>query len=261
MGDMHPVSAGGFAAAAGVYARSRPTYARGAIGLLKSSIPDGEVLDVAAGTGILAGQLVRAGCNVMAAEPVQEMNAQMRRSLPEVPSVAAVAESLPFVSGHFAGLTVAQAFHWFDAGAALKECARVLREDGVLALLFNVRDESVPWVARLTELMEEHSGGRPYTDRRERSWEEVVADSGLFGTPIVERFANPVGSSPRALLDRVRSTSFVAVMEPDAREVLLGEVSELMRNTPELAGRETFEYPHITESYLWARQTIRQETS
>ena len=48
---------------------------------------------------------------------------------------------------------VAQAFHWFDAPAALAEMARVLRPGGGVGLIWNERDESVPWVNELSQII------------------------------------------------------------------------------------------------------------
>ena len=58
--------------------------------------------------------------------------------------------------GSVDAVIVAQAFHWFDAGGALAEIARVLRPDGGLALVWNARDEAVPWVAELTRAIDWH---------------------------------------------------------------------------------------------------------
>ena len=121
-------------------------------------------------------------------------------------------------------------------------------------MVFNVRDESVEWVRELTELMEHAGGGRPHPGGRERSWEDVVAVAGGFGAPTVHRFHNPVASSLEALVRRVRSTSFVAVMAEDDRERLLAEVLELVGRTEGLAGRSAFADPHVTEVHLWAAQ-------
>ena len=76
---VHPVAAGGFAAAAPTYARIRPTYARAAIGAIKDLVPAGAVvLDVAAGTGILAGQL----------RPLAYTGSKRASFLPDVPTMA-----------------------------------------------------------------------------------------------------------------------------------------------------------------------------
>ncbi|MGI9577678.1 MAG: class I SAM-dependent methyltransferase [Microthrixaceae bacterium] len=238
--------------AAGSYAKSRPAYAREAIGMLKDQVATGPVLDLAAGTGILTGQMLRARREVCAVEPLQQMRDQFRLSLPGVPLAAGTAEAIPFRAGVFAGVVVAQAFHWFDARLALGEIARVLVDGGTMAILFNVRDESVGWVRELTDLMEARSGGRPYSDQRERSWESVVSDFGRFVLTASARFDNPVPSSPSAVLDRVGSTSFVAMMDDAARESLMAEVSELIASAPETAGRSRFEYPHTTELRCWA---------
>ncbi|MDQ2678750.1 MAG: methyltransferase domain-containing protein [Actinomycetota bacterium] len=246
---MDPVAAGGFAAASATYSRIRPAYARRAIGVIKECCPrDGHVVDVAAGTGILTGQLARAGLKVTAVEPLAPMAHHLRLALPAVPAVRAMAEALPFETSTADVLTVGQAFHWFSSDAALDEAARVLRPGGVLALLWNVRDESVPWVRELTELVEARTGGRPYTDHRERDWVDVVADSGRFRDVRTERFANPVATTVEGVVDRVRSTSFVAVLDPPERHALLAEVAALIARHDQLRG--TFEYPHDTVVHL-----------
>lgn len=245
-----PVAAGGFAAAAPTYSRIRPTYARAAVGRIVEvarSTPagrDAEVLDVAAGTGILTGQLARAGLRCTAVEPLAEMAAQLRRSLPAVPCVGGVAEALPVRRGSFDLVTVAQAFHWFDPPAALAEIRRVLRPGGQLVLAWNVRDASVGWVADLDDLVEHHSGGRPYSQHDERRWARVVESAGGFGDLVEERFDNPVSTTVDGVLDRVRSISFVAVLPPERQAALLEEAARLLRDAHGLEG--TFDYPHHT---------------
>jgi SAM-dependent methyltransferase len=252
---LHPVAAGGFASAAPTYARIRPTYARAAIGELKAAIgTDGPVLDVAAGTGILTGQLRRAGLQMLAAEPVPEMLAQLERSLPSVPAVRAVAEQLPVAQASLRAIVVGEAFHWFDAAAAIREAAGALAPGGVLAMMWNRRDDSVDWVREYGEIVvSERPDGRPYAHATD--WESAVAGSRAFDAAQRSAHANPQPSSAAALVDRAGSTSFVADAAPAARDRVLARVRELAVTHPDLAGRREFDLPYRTELYLWRRSS------
>lgn len=251
---VHPVAAGGFSSAASTYARIRPSYARRSVGSLLETVrdigPRARVADVGAGTGILTGQLSRAGIDCVAVEPLPAMARQLRLALPEVSVALGVAEALPLADACVHAYTAAQAFHWFDPGAALDEAARVLAPGGWLFLIWNVRDETVPWVAALTALVESRAGGRPYEDHRDGSIEALVAASRRFGAVEASRHPNPVPAGVEAVVDRVRSTSFVASMDREPREALVAETRELLAEHG-LVGE--FAYPHETLSYRCRR--------
>ena len=62
-------------------------------------------------------------------------------------------ESMPYLSCHFDVVTASQTLHHFAPGLALTEIARVLKPGGHLAVAYNTRDDTVPWVKRLIALM------------------------------------------------------------------------------------------------------------
>jgi SAM-dependent methyltransferase len=75
------------------------------------------------------------------------------RTNPQITTVVARAEALPFVTCHFGMIHAHQIFQQLAPGLALPELARVLRGHGFLAASYFSRDETVPWVRRLVELM------------------------------------------------------------------------------------------------------------
>jgi ubiquinone/menaquinone biosynthesis C-methylase UbiE len=129
-----------FARSAAAYERARPGYAPAAVAFLVERLGLGigrVVVDLAAGTGKLARQLVPSGAHVVAVEPL----AEMRSLIPAgIEALGATAEAIPLPDASADAVTVAQAFHWFDAEAALGEIERVLRPDGLLALVSNRRE-------------------------------------------------------------------------------------------------------------------------
>jgi ubiquinone/menaquinone biosynthesis C-methylase UbiE len=129
-----------FARAADAYERARPGYAAEAVAYLMRELelrPGRTVLDLGAGTGKLARQLAPSGAGVIAMEPLAEMRALVPRGIEVLDGRA---EAIPLLDDAVDAVTVAQAFHWFDEEAALREVDRVLRPGGKLAIVMNVRE-------------------------------------------------------------------------------------------------------------------------
>jgi demethylmenaquinone methyltransferase/2-methoxy-6-polyprenyl-1,4-benzoquinol methylase len=105
--------------------------------------PDDVVLDVAAGTGAVALELVRQqGCSVVGVDQSPEMLAEARRRIAlaaqanRIRLVEASAERLPFDDASFDGLTAAYLLRYLgDLPAGLRELARVLRPGATISLL------------------------------------------------------------------------------------------------------------------------------
>src|ERR1019366_131582 len=138
------------------YQLARPVYPRDAVTFLVGSLcieQDLHVLDLGAGTGIFTGQLVQFCANFTAVEPTPGMRKVLSERLPTVNVLDGRDVAIPLHDATVDCVVVAQAFHWFDAPVALEEIHRVLVEGGRLGVLWNERDESIPWVAELGEAM------------------------------------------------------------------------------------------------------------
>ncbi|MEZ5143592.1 MAG: methyltransferase domain-containing protein [Acidimicrobiales bacterium] len=252
---IHRAAADGFGRGAADYERARPSYPAAAVDLIVEGCglgPGRTVVDVAAGTGKMTRLLVPCGAEVLAVEPVAEMRAELERVVPRATVLDGTAEALPLADAAVDALTVAQAFHWFEAATALAECHRVLRLGGWLVLVWNVRDASVDWVARFGELLVEGGGAKPYEEGVD--WAAVVADHGGFTVLEEHRFANLQEVTVDELVARAASTSFVSALPDDERAACLARVRALAATHPDLAGRDRFVFPHETVVYRSRRR-------
>src|SRR5215472_516705 len=167
MHEIHEVAASGFGAQAATYDRARPSYPPDAVRWLAEALrigPGRRVVDLAAGTGKLTALIAGAGAELVAVEPVAQMRDLLHARLPAVPLLAGVAESLPFASASVDAVTVAQAFHWFDASRAMAELARVVRTGGRLGLVWNARQRGVDWTDRVWSVMDRVERRAPWRD-------------------------------------------------------------------------------------------------
>jgi len=241
MSDSHAEHARSFDRVAGAYQNARPSYPAAAVEWVLEAAPGLRVVDLAAGTGKLTEVLVAAGAVVTAVEPLANMRAELERALPSVRAIAGTAERMPLPEASADAVFVAQAFHWFDAPAALAEIARVLVPGGVLGLVWNLRDERVPWVADLTVALR----GAADVLAVSRGIAEGPLESERFTAAERREFPNPVPFDRARLREWAASTSRIAVLPEAERAEALDAVVRLADEHPALANRQTFDMPFV----------------
>jgi ubiquinone/menaquinone biosynthesis C-methylase UbiE len=239
---IHRVASEGFSRSAAAYERGRPGYPDAAVACVASRLPPrARVLDLAAGTGKLTRPLLGAGLDVVAVEPVAEMRAVLPAA---ARPVAGTAEAIPLDDAAVHAVTVGQAFHWFDREAALTEIHRVLKPDGLLALLWNRRIEEEPVNAAIEQLLEPYRAGTP--THRWDSWRGALEGTRLFGSLDEHEFANEQRLDAAGMEARVGSISFIATLDAAERE-------RVLERARALAGEGTVVVPYRTEVQLCRR--------
>lgn len=204
---------GKFTGKAEVYAKARPgypaallDYLNGAAGIGKGAVAG----DIGAGTGIFTKALLEAGCRVFAVEPNADMRAVAERELAGYPGftpVAGTAEDTALPEGSLDAVTVAQAFHWFDPVAFGRECRRILKPEGKVALVWNSRiherdsiRENEAVLQRFCPDFTGFSGGIEYLDDRIGSF--------FHQTFAVERFPHDLSFDKTGFIERNLSSSY-----------------------------------------------------
>jgi SAM-dependent methyltransferase len=232
-----------FGSVAAQYAALRPGYPDDAVRFLLGAAPR-RVLDLGAGTGLLTERLVAAGHEVVAVDPSAEMLEQLSARLPGVVLQVGTAEQIPLPDGDVDAVVAGQAAHWFDVAPASREMVRVLRPGGVVGLIWNARDERVPWVAALGELLAEEARGHEADQTVvERFIRELPATEECLESGIVQAI------TPEQVVAGIGTRSYAATMDADTREELLARVRELLATHPDTRGRQVLELPYVTAAH------------
>jgi SAM-dependent methyltransferase len=232
-----------FGTVAAEYDRYRPTYPPAALQWALGAEPL-RVVDLGAGTGLLTRVLLRLGHHVIAVDPDPRMRAQLSASSDLLQPRAGSAEAIPLPDESVDAVVAGQAYHWFDPDKALPEIARVLRAGGVFAPLWNLRDDSVPWVAELSRV----ANGLP---RRDGSYTAAFEyDFGpLFHHTERTAFRHAVSTTADSLLAMIRTRSWYLTASPAVQAEIERGVTSVTARLP-----ATFDLPYLT----WVHRTRRQ---
>ena len=232
-----------FGSVAAGYAAHRPDYPADAVAFLVGAQPR-RVLDLGAGTGLLTGVLLAAGHEVVAVDPAEPMLAELRARHPQVTAHVGDAEAIPLPDGSVDAVLAGQAAHWFDPEPAAEQLRRVLRPGGVVGLVWNTRDEEVPWVAALGRVLADEARGH------EADQGVVDAFARALDAPVDHHRSGTVQRlSPEQVVAGIATRSYVATMADARREAFLGEVRAVLDTHPDTRGREVVDLPYRTDAY------------
>ncbi|MEU7981062.1 class I SAM-dependent methyltransferase [Micromonospora sp. NPDC049081] len=233
-----------FGTVAADYDRFRPGYPAEALrwalaGAGAGAAAGASVVDLGAGTGLLTRDLRALGHRVTPVEPDPAMRARLDTAVPGTTALAGCAEAVPLPDASADAVLVGQAYHWFDRERAHVEIARVLRPDGIFAPIWNIRDETVGWVAELGRIAQMGENVSDLTVK-------VTTFGAAFGPVELGRFTHRTTVTSDEVLGLLRTRSHWLVAAPQQRQRLERELRELFATHPDLAGRETVELPYQT---------------
>ncbi|HEY5833605.1 class I SAM-dependent methyltransferase [Streptomyces sp.] len=263
---VHHAAGVGYQRAAGVYERSRPSYPLAALAALADALPlesGRTVVDLGAGTGKFTRLLALTGAEVLAVEPVEEMRERLAELLPGVAATDGTAEDTGLPGGCADAVVAAQSWHWFEQDAALAEVERLLRPGGALALVWNTYDTSVPWVREFQDIyfrlaprdlpspplasgLGDHPAGG--------GWREAFAARKGWGTIEERHWPNPHTTTVADVVERMMSSSHIAVLDPAAQARVRSEVESVLASLDATGrgGGGAIELPYMTDVY-WLR--------
>lgn len=118
-------------------------------------------------------------------------------------------------------------------------------------MIWNVRDERVPWVAAFSRIMDGYASDTP---RQSAGKWRVIFDDARFRH--LESKSYPFSQSMplSGIMDRALSTSFIAVLPNEEQDRVRTAVDSIIQNDPALIGHHIVAFPYVTELHLFVKQ-------
>jgi SAM-dependent methyltransferase len=197
-----------------------------------AEVSPGELIcDIGAGSGHLTEPLLQRGFPVDALEPtpaMRRLGEQRTRDYPNAHWYEGKGEVSGRPSGTYALVAFGSSFDLTERPEALAETARILRDSGYFACLWNHRVLEDPLQARIEELIHDRIPGYSYGIRR-ADQTDVIVRSGLFETPVALSGTQVFRLPSEAWCDAWASHSTVSQQSGKGFTSLVDEIRDLVR--------------------------------
>ncbi|KAK6170466.1 hypothetical protein SNE40_018853 [Patella caerulea] len=213
-----------------------------------------DIVELGAGTGKFSRKLLSKikQERFLATEPLEGFLETLKGQSPGVETLQCAANDIPLPDKSVKAFICAQSFHWFANVKSLTEINRVLVPNGILVLVWNRKDQDVPWVNEFYKKIESYKGDNPPPQYNDMKWKEVfhqvtsiqyVQDYRLQGV----KFEGPMDF----VLNNACSVSYMNNLEDEKKKLAREELKKiLLKQHKESA---TIVVPHFTSLYLYKK--------
>ncbi len=229
------------------YVKFRPSYPIELINHLKKNkiITTGQnIADIGSGTGIFSELLLNTNNKVYTVEPNNEMRLAAEKSLKNKPNFISVdgsAEKTTLEENSIDIITAAQSFHWFALEKTKKEFLRILKPNGFIVLIWNVRKtEGYPFLTEYENLLKSHCSDYSQVNHRNIGLEKIMY---IIDPKKIQKFSckNVQDFEFEGLKGRLKSSSYTPTEEQPEYTMLMEDLAKLF-NKFQVNGKVQFQY-------------------
>lgn len=232
------------------YTKYRPGYPQELVAWLAHTYGlqgSSSVADIGSGTGIFTRLLLEQFNTVWAVEPNQAMREEAERlsgSRAGFKSVDGTSSHTGLADASVDLITVAQAFHWFNQEEARLEFRRILKPEGVIALVWNKRKGDSGFLQAYEDIVS--SNIPEYQEVKHHNVTEDVI-SRFFASPVQKKvFSYRQDFNLEGVLGRLQSSSYCPLPETEA----FGRIREQLASAfAEYSQDEKVSFAYDTELY------------
>ncbi|HKS46429.1 MAG TPA: class I SAM-dependent methyltransferase [Amycolatopsis sp.] len=218
-----------FSDRASYYARYRPSYPQAILDMLRRLVPPpADVADVAAGTGILSRALAESGYATVAVEPNPAMRGEILDGAPPTLTVVeGTGEDTRLTASGLDLIAVAQAFHWLEPVAALREFRRIGRPNCLVAIVWNTRQfTATEFMRDYRAMLLEHA---PDYERMKAKWANLREGAKAFfpSWTLESAVDNTVRWDRDTFLGNLWSVSYVPPVGTDGHDEIAAAANDI----------------------------------
>jgi ubiquinone/menaquinone biosynthesis C-methylase UbiE len=228
------------------YVKWRPNYPQKIVKDLQNEYrlsTDKVVADIGSGTGISSELFLKDGYAVIGVEPNEAMRERSKELLNKYSSYTTVdgtAEKTTLVNKSVDAIVAGQAFHWFDQAKTRVEFQRILKQDGIVILLWNERLAGTDFAKEYDQFIIDHGKEYVKLDHRNVNAEQIAS---FFspGTCKLKIYKNQQVFNFDGLKGRLLSSSYMPTETDENYETLLSALKQLYEKHNE-NGRVQIDY-------------------